>query len=81
MTTIQTNDQPYPSASMTLVMAQARIAELRAAAEHAQRVRTARGPRRAPSWPAGVAVALRDSLTGALPRSRATSRRQPCPTC
>lgn len=81
MTTTQTNDQPYPSASMTLGMAQARIAEVRAAAEHAHLVRTARGPQRAPSWPAGVAAALRDSLTGALPTSRSTARRQPCPTC
>lgn len=81
MTTTQTHDQPYPSGSMTLVVAQARIAELRGAADHAHLVRTARGPRRAPSWSASVAAALRDSLAYALPGSRATSRRQPCPTC
>ena len=79
--TTQTHDQPYPSASMTLAVAHARIAELRAAAEHAHLVRTARGPRRAPSWPAGVAAALRDSLAGALPVSRTAARRQPCATC
>ena len=73
--------QPYPSPSMSLDMAQARIAELRTAAEHAHQVRTARGPRAAPSWPAGVAAALRDSLAGALPTSRSAVRRQPCTTC
>lgn len=79
--TTQTHDQPYPSASMSLAVAQARIGELRAAAEHADLVRTARSPRRAQSWPAGVAPALRDSLAGALPSSRSAARRQPCPTC
>ena len=81
MITNQTHDQPYPSGSMTLAMAQARIAELRDAAEHARLVRTARGPHRAPSWPASVTAALRDNLAYVLRGSRATSHRQPCPTC
>ena len=79
--TTQTHDQPHPSGPMTLAAAHARIAELRAAAEHADLVRTARGPHRAPSWPAGVAAALRNSLAAALPASRSAARRQPCPTC
>ena len=78
---IQPHEQQYPTGSMTLALAQARIAELRSAAEHAHLVRSARSPRRAPSWPAGVVAALRDSLAGALPVSRASARRQPCPTC
>ena len=79
--TTQTYDQPFPSNLMTLAVAQARIAELRSAAEHAQLVRTARGPRRTPAWPARVAAALRDSLAGALPTSRSAARCEPCPTC
>ena len=79
--TTQTHDQPYPSGSMTLAAAHARIAELRAAAEHADLLRTARGPHRSRSWPAGVAAALRNSLAGALPAAHFTARRKPCPTC
>ena len=81
MTTHPHDHQQYPTGSMTLAVAAARIAELRSAAEHADLVRAARGPRRAPSWPAGVAAALRDSLAGALPASRSAARCEPCPTC
>lgn len=82
--TAQTRDQLYPTHpthSMSLAMAQARIADLRAAAEQSRQVRAARGPRRALSWPVGVAAALRDSLAGALPASGSTPRRQTCTTC
>jgi hypothetical protein len=79
--TTQIHQQPYLAPSMSLAMAQARIAELRTNAERARVVRIARGPRRAPSWPASVAAALRDSLTGALPASRSAVRRQTCTTC
>lgn len=64
----------------SLALAQARIADLRSAAEHAQRVRVARGPRWTVSWRTSALAALRNSLA-ALPASRSAARRQPCPTC
>ena len=74
-----TSPQPYldfPS----LALAHERIATLRAEAERGRQVRAGRSPRR-PSWSAGVVAALRESLSGSLPASRAVARREPCPTC
>lgn len=65
----------------SLALAHERIAVLRAEAEHDRLVRAARGPRRGPSWAAGVVALLRESLAGSLPASRPLARRQPCPTC
>jgi hypothetical protein len=67
--------------SPSLAVAHERIAELRAAAQRAELVRAARSRRRAPVWPAGVVSALRESLAGVLPSSRAVAGCQPCPTC
>ena len=72
--------QPYPDFP-SLALAHDRIATLRAEAERGRQVRAARSPRRGPSWPAGVIAALRASLAGSLPASRAVARREPCPTC
>jgi hypothetical protein len=67
--------------SLSFALAQERVAELRARAEHAQLVRTARGRRRSPAWPAGVAAALRDSIASSVPSRGARRRGEPCPTC
>ena len=72
--------QPYQDFP-ALALAQERIATLRAEADHGRLVRAARSPRRRPSWPAGVVAALRESLAGRMPASRAVARRQPCTTC
>ena len=72
--------QPYldfPS----LALAHERIAALRAEAERGRLMRAPRGPRRGPSWSAGVVAALRESLARSLPNSRTVPERQPCPTC
>jgi hypothetical protein len=72
--------QPYPDFP-SVALAQERIAALRAEAERGRLTRAARGPRRGPSWSAGVVAALRQSLAGSLPASQTVTRRQPCPTC
>jgi hypothetical protein len=79
--TAQRNHLPFP-ASPSMAFAQERVAELRAAAEHARAVRSARGPRRTAPWPDLVVAALRDSLGTALPTPRrGAARCKPCPTC
>jgi hypothetical protein len=74
-----TSPQPRPDFP-SLALAHERIATLRAEAEHGRLVRAA-SPRRGTSWPGAVVAALRESLAGSIPVSRAVARRQPCPTC
>jgi hypothetical protein len=64
-----------------LALAYDRIAVLRTEADRARLGGAGRAPRRGPSWPAGVVAALRESIAGALPASRAVVRREPCTTC
>ena len=68
--------------SPSLALAHERIAELRAAAEHAGRARIARTVRgRTVAWPGGFVAALRDSLATANPARLVGRNGQVCPTC
>jgi hypothetical protein len=69
--------------SATHGAALARIAELRAQAEHDELVHEVVRTRRGPAWPAAHVAALRDSLRGFETRTSRTpsTTRDACATC